>query len=70
MTTYDYLYLLDLEQSSKIFFPRQNMIKNHVLQEKIFLVTLGPKTSDKENRRMTIFKANTGLIKLVIVQKS
>ena len=34
------------------------------------LATLDPKTLDKKIRKMTIFKANPKLVKLVMVQKS
>jgi hypothetical protein len=63
MSTYDYLYSLDSEKSKVYFFIM-------FCQGKKILATLDPRTSDKKIRKITTFKANPRIVKIVIVQKS
>jgi hypothetical protein len=64
MATYDYLYLLDLENSKVYLF------LSCFVQEKISWPHKAPKIWTKKTEKMTIFKANFRLAKIVIVQKS
>jgi hypothetical protein len=64
LETYNYLYLLDSEKFRVYFFTMvcPGIKKNHGHTR--------PKTLNKKNRKMTIFKANSRLVKIAIVEKS